>query len=211
RMMVSAYATGLRLTLATVAAKDRNEVEAALDVVGLLDLKGKIVTADALHCNRKMVEAVCEKGGDYCIGLKGNQDSLVSECAVFLAKADDPKAKKKHSLAKTEDSGHGRSETRVAIVVEAKGLAEYHEFPGLTAFGRIEATRIIDGKTETDVRIFVLSRKLTAKALLETGRYQSHMKNRRPCKVGGWPEEDAGSDRKHSSLTHNTRIRRDSP
>src|SRR5262249_20719249 len=32
RMMVSAYATGLRLTLATVVAKDRNEVDAALEV-----------------------------------------------------------------------------------------------------------------------------------------------------------------------------------
>ena len=41
RMMVSAYAAGLRLTLATVAAKDRNEVDAALDVLGLIDLKGK--------------------------------------------------------------------------------------------------------------------------------------------------------------------------
>ena len=66
-MMVSAYATGLRLTLATVAAKDRNEVDAALEVIGLIDLKGKIVTADALHCNRRMVETIIEKGGHYCI------------------------------------------------------------------------------------------------------------------------------------------------
>src|SRR5262249_21970572 len=59
-IMVSANATGLRLTLATVAAKDRNEVDAALEVI---DLKGKIVTADALHCNRRMVEAIIVKGG----------------------------------------------------------------------------------------------------------------------------------------------------
>ena len=37
--MVSAYAAGLRLTLATVAAKDRNEVDAALQVIGLIDLE----------------------------------------------------------------------------------------------------------------------------------------------------------------------------
>jgi hypothetical protein len=43
-------------------------------------------------------------------------------------------------VAKTKASGHGRIETRVGVVVEAKGLAEYHEFPGLKAFGRIEAT-----------------------------------------------------------------------
>jgi hypothetical protein len=45
-----------------------------------------------------------------------------------------------------------------------------HAFPGLTAFGRIEATRVIDGRTETDVRIFVLSLKLSPQALLETAR-----------------------------------------
>jgi hypothetical protein len=52
------------LTLATVAAKDRNEVDAALEAFGLIDLKGKIVTADALRCNRRTVEAIIEKGGD---------------------------------------------------------------------------------------------------------------------------------------------------
>ena len=161
RMMVSAYAAGLRLTLATVAAKDGNEVDGALEVIGLIDLKGKIVTGDALHCNRRMVEAIVEKGGDYCIALKGNQESLLSDARACLAKVDEPKAKKKHPVAKTETSGHGRVETRTGIVVDAKGLAEYHEFPGLKAFGRIEATQVIDGKTETDVRIFVLSRKLS--------------------------------------------------
>jgi hypothetical protein len=49
-------------------------------------------------------------------------------------------------------------------------IAEHHEFLGLTAFGRIVATRVIDGKIETDVRIFVLSRKLSPKALLATAR-----------------------------------------
>jgi hypothetical protein len=63
RMMVSAYAADLRLTLATVATKDRNEVDAALAVLGLIDLRGMIVTADALHCNRKMAEAIVAKGG----------------------------------------------------------------------------------------------------------------------------------------------------
>ena len=39
---------------------------------------------------------------------------------------------------------HGRIETRVGVVIEAKGLAEHHDFPGLKAFGRITATRTID-------------------------------------------------------------------
>jgi predicted transposase YbfD/YdcC len=207
-MMVSAYATGLRLTLATVAAKDRNEIDAALEVIGLIELKGKIVTGDALHCNRRMVETIIDKGGDYCIALKGNQDSLLSDARSCLAKADDPKAKKKHPVAKTEDSGHGRSETRTAVVVEAKGLAEHHEFPGLTAFGRIEATRVIDGKIETDVRIFVLSRKLTPRALLETARGHWQIENSLHWQLDVSFGEDAARNRKDNGPANIAVIRR---
>ena len=73
KMMVSAFAAGLRLTLATVAAKDGDEVSAALEVLGLIDIKDKIVTADALHCHRKMAAQVKDQGGDYCLRLRGNQ------------------------------------------------------------------------------------------------------------------------------------------
>jgi hypothetical protein len=76
RMMVSAYAARLRLTLATVAADPGGELEAALEVLGLIALKGKVVTADALHCNRRTVAAITEGGGDYCLALKANQDCL---------------------------------------------------------------------------------------------------------------------------------------
>ncbi len=61
------------------------------------------------------------------------------------------KAKKRHPTAKSETRGHGREETRVGIVVKARGIAEHHDFPGLKAFGRIEATRAVIGKVETDV------------------------------------------------------------
>jgi predicted transposase YbfD/YdcC len=125
RMMVSAYAAGRRLTLATVAAEERNEVDAALEVLGLIDLKGKIVTGDALHCNRRMVELIVEKGGDYCIALKGNQESLLSDARSCLAAADKPKpGKRPPPTAKTETKTHGRIETRIGVVVEAKGACQ---------------------------------------------------------------------------------------
>jgi hypothetical protein len=55
------------------------ELEAALDVLGLIALKGKVVTADALHCNRRTVAAITGGGGDYYLALKANQDSLLSD------------------------------------------------------------------------------------------------------------------------------------
>jgi predicted transposase YbfD/YdcC len=126
RMMVTAYATDLRLTLASLEAKGGSEVEAALSLIGLIDLKGHIVTADALHCHRRMAAAVVAKGGDYCFTLKGNQEGLLSDARACLSKA-----KKGHATAKSETRGHGREETRVGIVVKAPDFAQHHDFPGL--------------------------------------------------------------------------------
>ncbi|MFT4783420.1 MAG: hypothetical protein ACI9IV_001157 [Paracoccaceae bacterium] len=72
RMMVPAYAARLRLTLATVAADRGDELEAALEVLGLIALKGKVVTADAMHCNRRTVAVITGGGGD-CLALKANR------------------------------------------------------------------------------------------------------------------------------------------
>ena len=78
-MMDSGYAARLRLTLApdTGPCGGRpwwrtggGEREAALEVLGLIALKGKVVTADALHCNRRTVAAITNGGGDYCLALK---------------------------------------------------------------------------------------------------------------------------------------------
>lgn len=217
RMMVSAYAAGLRLTLATVAAKDRNEVDAGLEVLGLIDLKGKIVTGDALHCNRRTVATIIGKGGDYCIALKGNQESLLSDARSCLAAADRPSmgpstgpkaGKKPPPTAKTETIAHGRIEMRIGVVVEAKGLAEHHDFPGLKAFGRITATRTIDGKTTTDVRIFALSRKLSPEKLLETARAHWQIENALHWQLDVSFGEDAQRNRKDNGPANIAVLRR---
>jgi predicted transposase YbfD/YdcC len=125
RMMVSAYASRLRLTLATATADRGTELDAALEVLGLIALKGKVVTADALHCNRRTVAAINAGGGDWCLALKANQDSLLSDARACFGTL-----KEDHPVAVTEGAGHGRKETRKAVVVSAKGLAEHLKFPG---------------------------------------------------------------------------------
>ena len=202
-MMVSAYATGLRMTLATVAARDRNEVDAALEVLGLVDIKGRIVTADALHCNRKMAASVVAKGGDYCLSLKGNQDSLLSDARSCLAKAG-PRT----PTAKTENKGRGRIETRIGIVVAARGLAKHHEFPGLKAFGRIEATREIDGKIETDVRIFALSRLLPVEQFMSVARAHWEIENKLHWVLDVAMREDDARNRKDNGPANIAVLRR---
>ena len=189
--MVSAYASRLRLTLASVTADGGTELDAALDVLGLIALKGKVVTADALHCNRRTVAAINAQGGDWCLALKANQDSLLSDARACFGKA-----KKDHPVARTEETGHGRKETRTGTVVSAKGLAEHHEFPGLQAFGRIEATREIKGCVTSETRFFALSWIPTPEVLLETVRAHWAIENPLHWQLDVSFREDAARNRK---------------
>lgn len=202
-MMVSAYATELRMTLATVPAEHRNEVEAALSVLDLIALKGKIVTADSLHCNRKMAGKIIEKGGDYCLSLKGNQESLLSDARSCFGKIDAA-----HPTAKSETTQHGRIETRVATVIDAGDLGTYHEFPGLKAFGRIVATREVDGKITTKERYFVLSAKLKPATLLATRREHWQIENGLHWGLDVAMGEDAARNRKDNGPANIAVLRR---
>ena len=203
RMMVSAYAARLRLTLATVAADNGTELEAALEVLGLIALKGKVVTADALHCNRRTVAAITAGGGDYCLALKANQDSLLSDArSCFGKQAPD------HPVARQEETGHGRKETRNGTVVSAKGLAEHHDFPGLKAFGRIESRRETDGKVQTENRYFALSWMPDAAVLMATVRAHWGIENALHWQLDVSFREDAARNRKDNGPANIAILRR---
>jgi predicted transposase YbfD/YdcC len=186
-----------------------------LEVLGLIDLKGKIVTGDALYCNRRTVATIIGKGGDYCIARATR--SLLSDARSCLAAADKPSTgpstgpkagKKPPPTVKTETMAHGRIETRIGVVVEAKGLAEHHDFQGLKAFGRVTATRTIDGKTSTDVRIFALSRKLSPEKLLETARAHWQIENALHWQLDVSFGEDAQRNRKDNGPANIAVLRR---
>jgi predicted transposase YbfD/YdcC len=203
KMMVSAFAAEMRMTLASLEAKGRNEVDAALEILGLVDLKGKIVTADALHTSRPMAQAIIDRGGDYCLALKGNQDSLLSDARSTLAKAGAITP-----TAESSEKGHERVEKRRAIVVKAPGLAAHHEFAGLTAFGRIEATRSIDGELKTEVRIYALSFAPKPAELLRIARTHWQIENGLHWELDVVMGEDRNRSRKDNAAQNIAVMRR---
>lgn len=173
RMLVSAWGTELRLTLAAVPAQGGNEARAALELLQLIDLRGAVVTADALHCSARMAAEITQRAGAYVLTLKGNQGPLLAAAERLLAGARPPQA----ALAVTEEAGHGRLERRAARVVRAPGLGRQHGFPGLAAIGEITRTRVSDGKRQDERCLYVLSRPMSAQELLTVVRRHWDIEN----------------------------------
>ena len=152
-----------RMALANVLAPGNNEAAGALHLVELLQLKGCVVTADALHCHRAMAKAIVERGGDYVLAVKNNQPGLLRDAKAAISSAERKKARQ----ATTEEFGHDRKETRTAIVAPVRDMAEEHNFPGLKAVARITSKR---GRDKTVERYFLLTQCYTPAELLRIVR-----------------------------------------
>ncbi len=174
--MVSAWGCEQRLVLAQIATDAKsNEITAIPKLLEMLKLKGAIVTADALNCQRAIAEQIIEQGGDYALALKGNQGTLHRDVEMYL---DDPASKTARSEPWVE-ADHGRIETRTATVSsDIAWLIEAHRWPGLTAVGKVERTREIEGKATFETAYYLLSAPLTPERLNEVARSHWGVENR---------------------------------
>ena len=155
--MVSALLTEAGIVLGQTAVEGKsNEIPAMAALLDLLDIEGALVTADAMHAQRKTAELIIGKGGDYALALKANQGSLHEDAKEWL---EDPEAAKEMLSHQHVDGGHGRVETRTATVSHDVGwLQDDHRWPGLQAVGKIEAVREAAGRTTAETRYYIMSR-----------------------------------------------------
>jgi len=126
--MVSAWGAEQRLVLAQIATDAKsNEITAVPKLLRLLALKGTIVTADALNCQRGIAEQIVAQKGDYALALKGNQDPGTRFDDVVLL-LDDAELKSSTSTPLVK-ADHGRIETRTATLsTEIDWLQKQHQW-----------------------------------------------------------------------------------
>ena len=173
--MVSAWGSEQRLVLAQIATDAKsNEITAVPRLLRMLALKGTIVTADALNCQRAIAEQIVEQKGDYALALKGNQGTLFDDVVLLL---DDPELKASTS-APVVEADHGRIETRTAMVsTEIDWLQKQHQWPGLKAIGKVVRRRETADKTTTETAYYLLSRVLGPERLNQVARQHWGIEN----------------------------------
>ena len=118
--VVSAWAGQTGLTLGQVAVEAKsNEITAMPQLLEFLDLHDKIVTIDAMGCQKDIAEAIVAGGGDYILAVKDNQPTLHAELQAAFAQAPAPKLRSPRRYT-TEEQGHGRDEQRTVQVLPAR-------------------------------------------------------------------------------------------
>jgi predicted transposase YbfD/YdcC len=164
--LVSAWATEAELTLGQVAVDGKsNEITAIPKLLRLLDLKGALVTIDALGCQKASVADLKAAGADYVIAVKDNQPPLHADIQGCFEKGlEEDFAGLEYSSDCTEEQGHGRSEAReVHTILNPPGIRDQALWPGLVAICMVVSLRDLAGKVSVEVRYYIGSLKADAK------------------------------------------------
>ena len=117
--IVTAYTdTGIALGQIVVDSKS-NEIPAVRELIELLDVKGAIITADAMHCQRETAETIINNKGEYVLQLKSNQRNFYQDVyAMFDDKYMDIADKdSEYETYTTIEKSHGRIEKRTCYVL----------------------------------------------------------------------------------------------
>lgn len=143
--LLVAYLPAEGVVLMQVRAGEReNEIVVAPQLLRCLDLRGKVVAADAMHTQRALSVQILEAGGDYLWLAKGNQPTLRQEIEdLFRADrqtVEGGRVPLDLRCARTRDKGHGRLEVRrITVSSELKG---YSDWPGLEQVFVLERQRV---------------------------------------------------------------------
>lgn len=157
---VTVWASEYGLSLGQVACDEKsNEITAIPALLKLVDVSGGIVTIDAMGCQKEIAGAVVAAKGDYVLALKGNQGTL-HQAAIdhLMGRWDADFEGDAVGRRQTEETAHGRRETRTYIQLEApESLPGFKAWRGLKSIGMVVSETVRDGKVADEVRWYISS------------------------------------------------------
>jgi predicted transposase YbfD/YdcC len=163
--VVSAWVSENRLFLGQEVVDEKsNEITAIPRLLQVLELTGAIVTIDAIGCQTEIAEKIREKGADYVLAVKGNQEHLEEDIMEAFAAADEGRSTATIDSHTECSKGHGREETRrTETMAVPESLRNQAAWRDVRSIARCTRTYREQGVENSEVRYFISSLKPYAK------------------------------------------------
>lgn len=139
--VVSAFAMKNKLVLGQIATDEKsNEITAIPELLRMLELRGCIVSIDAMGTQKEIAEQIKDAGADYVLSLKENQKTLHDDIELYMETEILTRTKKdlkaKEAYHCTVDNEHGRLEKREYYICnDVSWMPQREEWKGITGFG----------------------------------------------------------------------------
>ena len=169
--IISAQLCEIGLTLAqrTVDGKS-NEIPAVQELLKELNIKGTIVTADALNCQKETAEIIVKQKADYLLSVKDNHPNLKKDIEDYVL---DEEFRKNMQSVTQKEKGHGRIETRTAYVThDIKWLDQKKDWKNICCIGAVNTKFETSENTSDEWHYYISSKGLSADELLHHARME---------------------------------------
>ena len=158
--LVSVWASEFGLSLGQVATDQKsNEITAIPELLKLVDIRGAIITIDAMGTQRAIAKDIIDGGADYVLALKGNQETLHDAVIEYVdehMKSDFRNIGARRHV--TEETGHGREELRHYVQMPVpKTLPGASRWKGIATIGVAMMLCVREGKETVDIRYYISS------------------------------------------------------
>jgi len=165
--MVSAWSSTHGLSLGQVATDEKsNEITAIPELIDRIDVRGAMVTIDAMGCQKEIAQRIVQAKGDYVLAVKDNQPKLHEAIKDFFSDERQRQlAKLPHRQHETSETSHGRKEHRCYVLAKIpKQFPLRDQWPKAAAMGMaVRVTEHADGSTTGDTRYFLCSRYISGR------------------------------------------------
>ena len=168
---VTVWASEFGLSLGQVACAEKsNEITAIPEVLRLVDLKGAIITIDAMGAQKAIAAQIIDGEGDYLLALKGNQESLHQAVIDYIDEQLEGELEGAQEHV-TVEKGHGREEARTYLQLPApEGLPGFGLWKALRTIAVVTSLCLRDGKETVEVRYYISSLAMDVKRLARAVR-----------------------------------------
>lgn len=215
--IVNAFCHERGIVLGAIDTPDKsNEITVLPQLLRLLDIKGCVVTLDAMGCQKKVAAQIIDQKGDYLISLKGNQGNLHEQVTEFYDAHEQTDADFREpdfaaEVFEYEEKSHGRHYRRrvVATADFCGGLEPFRkEWKGLKTVVRLESWRTENGKTTYEKRYAISSLLPQARRIAEAMRGHWSVENQDHWMLDVYFGEDASRIRQGHAAKNLATLRR---
>ena len=168
---VSVWASESGLSLGQVACAEKsNEITAIPELLRLVDIKGAIITIDAMGTQKAIAAQIIAGKADLVLALKGNQETLHQAVIDYIDEQleGDLASAQEHV---TTEKGHGREEMRTYLQLPApEELPDFMRWKGLKSIAMVTSRCLRDGQETVEVRYYISSLTLDVKRFARAAR-----------------------------------------
>jgi predicted transposase YbfD/YdcC len=170
---VSVWASEFGLSLGQVACAEKsNEITAIPEVLKLVDIKGAIITIDAMGTQKAIAETIIDGEADFVLALKGNHETLHQAVIDHIEEQLDGDLTNAQEHV-TIEKNHGREETRTYLQLPApEDLPGFTQWKGLKSIGIVTSQCVRDGKETIEFRYYISSLTVGVKLFAHAVRSQ---------------------------------------